>query len=106
MHQYDRKILKIVKWFLFIKEKLKIKREMSLEEDIEFKNAIRSHIKTLEDSLEYPKDIALKHIVEILKVIKTKSDLKKQKDLINRIAIDSVENWKTINTIGEFLKTH
>ncbi|MNR05612.1 hypothetical protein D3C85_1216540 [compost metagenome] len=92
--------------FLFIKEKLKIQREMSLEEDIEFKNAIKSHIKILEDSPEYPKDIALQHIVEILKVIKTKSDLKKQKDLINRIAIDSVENWKTINTIGEFLKTH
>ena len=79
---------------------------MSLEKDIEFKNAIKSHIKILEDSPEYPKDIALKRIVEILKVIKAESDLKKQKDLINRIAIDSVENWKTINTISEFLKTH
>jgi len=79
---------------------------MSLEENIEFKNAIKSHIKILEDSLEYPKDIALQHIVKILKVTKTKSDLKKQKDLINRISIDSVQNWKIINTIGEFLKTH
>ncbi len=37
-------------WFLLIKEKFKTQREMSLEEDIEFKNAIRSHIKILEDS--------------------------------------------------------
>lgn len=37
-------------WFLLIKEKFKTQREMSLEEDIEFKNAIRSRIKILEDS--------------------------------------------------------
>ncbi|MBG6188443.1 hypothetical protein [Flavobacterium sp. CAN_S2] len=79
---------------------------MSEEEVIQFQNEIKSHIKILETTSEYPKDVALKRIVEILKEIKTKSDLKKQKDLINRIALDSVENWETINRIGEFLKTY
>ena len=64
------------------------------------------HINTLETSSEYKKDIALKRIVEILNGINSKSDLKKQKSLINRIALDSVENWNTINIIGDFLKTH
>ncbi len=79
---------------------------MSEEEVIQFQSEIKSHIKILESSFEYPEDNALKRIVEILKEIKTKSDLKKRKDLINRIALDSVENWETINRIGEFLKTY
>lgn len=93
-------------WISIIKEKLKTYPKMSLEKSIEFQNEIKSHISTLETSSEYPKDTALKRIVEILKEINTKSDLKKQKGLINRIALDSVENWETIKTIGEFLKTH
>lgn len=93
-------------WISIIKEKLKIYPKMSEEEVIQFQNEIKSHIKILETTSEYPKDVALKRIVEILKEIKTKSDLKKQKDLINRIALDSVENWETINRIGEFLKTY
>lgn len=79
---------------------------MSLEETNQFLNEVKSHINLLETSTEYPNDIALKRIVEILKEINTKSDLKKQKDLINRIALDSVENWETIKAIGEFLKAH
>jgi hypothetical protein len=60
----------------------------------------------LKDLPEYRKDLALNQIVEILKVVESKSDLKKQKSLINRIALDSVENWTTINKIGEFLNNH
>ena len=77
-----------------------------MEQDTEFKNALKLHIKSLEDSPEYPKDPALKQIVKMLKVIETKAELKKQKALINHIAIDSVESWKTINLIGEFLKSN
>ena len=93
-------------WISIIKDKLKIYPKMSLEEVTEFQKEIKSHIKLLESSAEYPKDYALKRVVEILKEVNTKSDLKRQKDLINRIALDSVENWETIKKIGEFLKTH
>ena len=93
-------------WISIIKDKLKIYPKMSLEEITEFQNEIKSHIKLLESSTEYPKDFALKRVVEILKEVNTKSDLKRQKELINRIALDGVENWETIKEIGEFLKTH
>ena len=96
----------MMNWISSIKDKLKIYPKMSLEEVMEFQNEIKSHIKMLETSAEYPKDYALKRIVEILNEVDTKSDLKKQKELINRIAIDSVENWETIKKIGEFLKTY
>ncbi|MDI6051336.1 hypothetical protein QLS31_16025 [Flavobacterium sp. XS2P24] len=96
----------MMNWISIIKDKLKIYPKMSLEEVMEFQNEIKSHIKMLETSAEYSKDYALKRIVEILNEVDTKSDLKKQKELINRIAIDSVENWETIKKIGEFLKTY
>lgn len=54
-------------------------------------------------SLNHKYDIALKRILEILLEIETEKELKKKKDLINRIAIDSVEDWKNINLISEFI---
>lgn len=79
---------------------------MKIEETKKFQIELKKHVNTLETSSEYGKDIALKRIVEILKGIKSKSELKKEKSLINRIALDSVENWNTINIIGDFLDTH
>ncbi|MFI0426863.1 MAG: hypothetical protein ACH34V_07900 [Flavobacterium sp.] len=91
-------------WISFITQKLKIIPKISSEESNQFLVEIKSVIYQLETSTEYSKDLALKRIVEILKSINTKSDLRRQKDLINRIAIDSVENWESIKKIGEFIK--
>ena len=60
-------------------------------------------IEKLKTSTTYKNDNALKRIVEILEEIKTPKDLNKYKDLINRIAIDSVEDWENINLISEFV---
>ena len=57
----------------------------------------------LKSSTTYKKDIALKRIIEILEQIQTISELNKNKDLINRMAIDSVEDWNNINHIAEFV---
>ena len=59
----------------------------------------------LKTSTTYKNDNALKRIVEILEEIKTPKELNKYKDLINRIAIDSVEDWENINLISEFVNT-
>lgn len=60
-------------------------------------------IEKLKTSTTYKNDIALKRIIEILEEIKTINELNKNKDLINRIAIDSVEDWKNINLISELV---
>ena len=62
-------------------------------------------IEKLKTSTTYKNDNALKRIVEILEEIKTPKELNKYKDLINRIAIDSVEDWENINLISEFVNT-
>ncbi|MHB0756864.1 hypothetical protein [Polaribacter sp. M15] len=59
-------------------------------------------IEILTESKEYNKDVALQRIVEIIKSINTLKVFKKEKKLINRIAIDSVENWNTIELILNF----
>ncbi|HJS00636.1 MAG TPA: hypothetical protein VJ780_06845 [Flavobacterium sp.] len=79
---------------------------MTTVETEKFQEALKVHINSLKNLPEYNKDIALKRIVEILGKIDSKSDLKKQKNLINRIAIDSVENWTVINKIVEFLNNN
>ena len=79
---------------------------MTSEETEKFQEVLKVHINMLKDLPEYRKDLALNRIVEILKEIESKSDLKKQKSLIYRIALDCVENWTTINKIGEFLNNH
>ena len=52
------------------------------------------------------KDQALNRIIEILKTIETQKDLKKEKSLVNRIAIDGVADWKTIEKILQFTKNY
>ncbi|CAA0237807.1 hypothetical protein NACSLCCMFF_540017 [Tenacibaculum maritimum] len=61
-------------------------------------------IEILTKSKKYNKNIALQRIVEIIEPIHSSKVLKKEKDLINRIAIDSVENWDTIELILNFPK--
>jgi len=61
-------------------------------------------IETLTESKEYNKDFALQRIVEIIKPITSLKTFKKEKELIHRIAIDSVENWSTIELILNFPK--
>ena len=83
-----------------------INKEIKEREAEKFYPKLNSFIKTLEMDSDFLKDHALKKIVEILKEINSKADLKKQKSLMNRIAIDSVQKWETINKIGAFLKEH
>ena len=59
-------------------------------------------IEILTESKEYNKDVALQRIVEVIKSINTLKVFKKEKKLIHRIAIDSVENWNTIELILNF----
>jgi len=55
-----------------------------------------------ENTPEFKKDIALQRVVEILKSIDSIKMLKKEKGLIDRICVDSVENWDTIELILSF----
>jgi|TARA_B110000037_G_scaffold188099_1_gene219150 hypothetical protein len=59
-------------------------------------------IETLTESKEYNKDVALQRIVEIIKSINSLKIFKNEKKLIHRIAVDSVENWNTIELILNF----
>lgn len=52
------------------------------------------------------KDQALSRIIEILKTIETLKDLKKEKSLINRIAIDGVANWNITEKILHFTENY
>lgn len=60
---------------------------------------------SLETTEEYANDIALQRVVEIMKETTTQKDLKKNVSLINRITLDSVENWATVEKITAFLKS-
>ena len=62
-------------------------------------------IEKLKNSSTYKNDIALKRIIEILQEVQTQKELNKKIDLINRIAIDSVEDWENINLISEFVNS-
>jgi len=79
---------------------------LKVHEAEEFQDKLASFIQTLEATPDFLRDSAVKGIVEILKEIDSKADLQKQKSLINRISIDSVEKWETICKIGAFLKEH
>ena len=71
-----------------------------------FQEDLNEYIAILEQRPDFGSDIALRHVVEILKEVKNEKELRKQKDLISRIAIDSIENWDTINLISTFIKSH
>jgi hypothetical protein len=71
-----------------------------------FEEKLQEFTHSLATTKEYQNDVALQRVVEILKATKTERELKKNVSLINRISIDSVENWDTINKIGAFLKPY
>lgn len=71
-----------------------------------FEEKLQEFTQSLVTTKEYQSDVALQRVVEILKETKTERELKKNVSLINRISIDSVENWETINKIGAFLKPY
>jgi len=70
---------------------------------IENKLDLLNHLKRTK---EFPRDVALQRVVELLNELNTIKELKKEKGLINRICIDSVENWESINMIGYFINNH
>ncbi len=71
-----------------------------------FKENIIELINKLEIENTKAKDIALNKVIEILKTIDNLSDLKKEKGLIVRIVIDSVENMETGNTVLTFINNY
>ena len=76
------------------------------DRNLTFKKDLISFITNLENEDEYINDIALRRIVGILKEINSIEDLKYQRELINRVAIDCVTNWDTIHSIGNFIKDY
>jgi len=56
----------------------------------------------ISNSTEFQKDIVLQRIFEIIKSTKSQKELNKERNLINRIAVDSVLNCKTIELILRF----
>lgn len=63
-------------------------------------------IKNVENTPEFRMDTALQRVVEILKSIDSVKTLKKEKGLIDRICVDSVENWDTIENILSFTSNY
>jgi len=56
----------------------------------------------ISNSTEFQKDIVLQRIFEIIKSTKSQKELNKERNLINRIAVDSVLNCKIIELILRF----
>jgi len=71
-----------------------------------FQETLQTHINSLQERPDFNEDMALRRIVELLKEVKSQSDLQQQKSLISRIAIDSVQNWDIINIISAFLTSN
>jgi hypothetical protein len=78
----------------------------AITETMNFQQDLNEHIAILEQLPDFNSDIALRRVVEILKEVKNEKELRKQEGLISRIAIDSIEDWDTINLISAFLKSH
>ncbi len=70
-----------------------------------FAEKLEEFIHFLETTEEYAKDMALQRVVKIMKETKTQTELTKSISLINRISLDSVENWATVEKITSFLKS-
>ncbi len=71
-----------------------------------FENRLEAHIVSLQQRPDFNEDMALRHVVELLKQIKSQDDLQRQKDLIVRIAIDSIQSSDTMNLIAAFLTSN
>ena len=63
-------------------------------------------INKLQSTTNYKNDDALQRVVEILNEVESTKDLKKQKGLINRISVDGVLNWDSINLVLEFTNNY
>ena len=62
-------------------------------------------IRRIEKTGELSKDSALKRVVQLIKTIETVEELYVKKELINRISLDSVQNWDTAELILNFTRT-
>lgn len=71
-----------------------------------FNERLTELITNLETENLKQKDQALSRIIEILKAIETIKDLKREKSLVNRIAIDGVADWKIIEKILQFTENY
>ena len=68
-------------------------------------NRVNQFVEVLENNTIYKCDVALRRIVEILKLSKTEKEVKNQRSLIDRLATDSVEDWGTVEEILIFTKS-
>lgn len=79
---------------------------MNKAENITFIENKLELINYLKSSKEFSRDEALQTVVKLLNGLSTINELKKEQELINRICIDCVENWESINMIGSFMDNH
>jgi hypothetical protein len=73
---------------------------------MEFTEDLKAFVEILEKREDYSTDVAFRSVVELFKSLTSRTDLSRQKDLINRIVIDNVESWETINLISSFMTRH
>lgn len=71
-----------------------------------FQDDLQKHILLLEQRPDFVKDMALQRVVALFKAVKSQNDLTKQKNLIGRIAVDSIVSWDTIHLIATFMDLH
>ncbi|MEI6946745.1 hypothetical protein V9K67_06040 [Paraflavisolibacter sp. H34] len=69
-----------------------------------FQEKVHDFVHFLEAAAAYPDDAALQRVVAILKDAKSENELR-SKSLINRIWMDCVKSWSTINRISNFLES-
>jgi hypothetical protein len=70
---------------------------------MEFNDDLKKLTDTLQQRDDYSTDPALKRVVDILKNVTSQSEFSIQQNLINRITIDGVESWETIQLISSFM---
>jgi len=73
---------------------------------VNFKDEIQIFIASLEQRPDFTNDIALSRVVQLLKEVDSQIDLQHKKGLINRIAVDGIESWETINLISSFMTSY
>jgi len=71
-----------------------------------FNDNLKELIKILDIENKKTMDISLNRVIEILNSIDNLSDLKREKELIIKIVIDSVENMETGNLILTFIDNY
>jgi uncharacterized protein YjgD (DUF1641 family) len=71
-----------------------------------FEEEILGQVDMLESRAKTTNDQALKHIAEILKKIRNLSDLQESAGVIQRIIIDSVQDWQNCNELVNFIERY